>query len=275
MAARQGLLEDLMEFGLRVQPRVGVALAALSWMILHVVTSVTMATGKASIGNLGAAITQSSIHIGAAILQYVVPFCLLIGVLVSILSRRRAMGLLDRARINPKSAIASMTWRDFERVIGAAFRQQGFTVTELGGNGPDGGIDLALTKDGRRQLVQCKHWKEWKVGVAVVRELMGVMSAQNAVGGYVITSGQFTREAKDFARDTGITLIDGPALGELIGATSFEPAVSRAKILQPRPACPKCGGTMVERMATRGQFVGKPFWGCQKYPSCAGIVQIS
>ena len=183
------------------------------------------------------------------------------------------MGLLDGARINPKNAIASMTWRDFERVIGAAFRRQGFNVTELGGNGPDGGIDLVLTKDGRRQLVQCKHWKEWKVGVAVVRELMGVMSAQSAVGGYVITSGQFTRDAKDFARDTGITLIDGSALGDLI-ATSLEPSLSEVKALQPRPVCPKCGGTMVERTATRGQFVGKPFWGCQKYPGCTGIAQI-
>jgi len=34
-------------------------------------------------------------------------------------------------------------------------------------------------------------------------------------------------------------------------------------------------GGMVERKATRGQFVGKAFWGCRKYLKCAGIVQIS
>ncbi len=28
---------------------------------------------------------------------------------------------------------------------------------------------------------------------------------------------------------------------------------------------------MIERTATRGQFVGTPFWGCRKYQKCTGI----
>jgi Restriction endonuclease len=34
----------------------------------------------------------------------------------------------------------------------------------------DGGVDLGLTKDGQRYLVQCKHWLKRQVGVTVVRE---------------------------------------------------------------------------------------------------------
>jgi Bacteriocin-protection, YdeI or OmpD-Associated/Restriction endonuclease len=34
----------------------------------------------------------------------------------------------------------------------------------------DGGVDLGLTKDGQRYLVQCKHWRKRQVGVTVVRE---------------------------------------------------------------------------------------------------------
>jgi hypothetical protein len=41
------------------------------------------------------------------------------------------------------------------------------------------------------------------------------------------------------------------------------------------PACPRCGLSMVERKARQGKFVGKPFWGCQQYPKCSGIVRIS
>lgn len=48
----------------------------------------------------------------------------------------------------------------------------------MGGNRPDGGVDLVLKKGGRRYLVQCKHWKTWQVGVAVVRELNGVIAEQ-------------------------------------------------------------------------------------------------
>ena len=33
----------------------------------------------------------------------------------------------------------TMSWREFERVIGEAFRLRGFTVTGFGGRGPGGG----------------------------------------------------------------------------------------------------------------------------------------
>jgi restriction system protein len=62
------------------------------------------------------------------------------------------------------------------------------SVTETA-PGPDGGIDLALRKDGELHLVQCKHWRARKVGVEIVRELYGVMAARGAVGSYVVSSG--------------------------------------------------------------------------------------
>ena len=50
-----------------------------------------------------------------------------------------------------------LPWRDFERLVDEAFRRQGFTVTGfgrnpsgLGRNGPYGGVDLGLTKNGER-----------------------------------------------------------------------------------------------------------------------------
>jgi hypothetical protein len=47
-----------------------------------------------------------------------------------------------------------MTWRQFEMLVGESFRRRGFTITETGGNGPDGGVDLILSKAGERYLVQ-------------------------------------------------------------------------------------------------------------------------
>jgi len=84
-------------------------------------------------------------------------------------------------------------------LIGEAFRPQGFTVTETGGGDADGGVDLVLAKNGEKFLVQCKQWKAFKVGVSVVRELYDVMAAKGVAGGDVVTSGQFTAEAKEFA----------------------------------------------------------------------------
>ena len=42
VAAFQGLIDDLLEFGLRLRPRVGIALAGVSWMIFHVIADETV-----------------------------------------------------------------------------------------------------------------------------------------------------------------------------------------------------------------------------------------
>lgn len=34
--------------------------------------------------------------------------------------------------------------------------------------------------------------------------------------------------------------------------------------------CPRCGSTMVLRVARRGRFAGHQFWGCSRYPVCKG-----
>lgn len=36
------------------------------------------------------------------------------------------------------------------------------------------------------------------------------------------------------------------------------------------PACPICGASMRERIATRGRSAGGKFWGCSNYPRCRG-----
>jgi restriction system protein len=81
-------------------------------------------------------------------------------------------------------ALNGMSWREFELLVGEAFRLQGYKVTEQGGAGPDGGVDIVLRKGSDTFLVQCKQCKAFKVSVGVVRELYGVMAAQGAAGGF-------------------------------------------------------------------------------------------
>jgi restriction system protein len=111
-----------------------------------------------------------------------------------------------QARFNP-SALATLSWRDFEKLVGEAFRERGFQVTGFGSRGADGAADLALVKTGERFLVQFKHWRKHEVGVLAVRELKTALDAVGAQGGYMLTAGEFTREAREFARRTGIELI--------------------------------------------------------------------
>ena len=277
MTAFQGLIDDLLEFGVRLRPRVSIALACVSWMIFHVVATETVpVAGKPTAEGIAAFTAHSLMHFAAFFLQFAVPFCLLVGVLVSVILRRRAKHIMARSRDNPKTALTTMTWQHFEQLVGESFRRQGFSVLEMGGTGPDGGVDLVLNKDGKRYLGQCKHWKTWQVGVSVVRELNGVIAAQNADGGYVITGGHFTREAEVFARRCGIQLIDGMTLERMILLVTAAAAASEAesKSLEPDPRCPVCGEAMEEKVAQQGPFKGQSFWGCTTYPKCRGKVHI-
>jgi restriction system protein len=57
------------------------------------------------------------------------------------------------------SSVKSLPWKDFEYLVGEAYRRKGFHVHDNAGAGADGGIDLTLTMDGEKYLVQCKNWK--------------------------------------------------------------------------------------------------------------------
>jgi restriction system protein len=64
--------------------------------------------------------------------------------------------------------------------------------------------------------VQCKQWRSQKIGVSMVREMFGILKAENAASVSIMTSGMFTQEAKQFANDKPIDFIDGQTLFELI-----------------------------------------------------------
>jgi restriction system protein len=269
MARRQGLLTELFETGFKLPWWVSGLLAIVVYVLFHVIAIQTAspATGT-TLADMGTVAQHALLHTLALFLQYVIPAGLLIGDLGSLIVRARSRLLLTKAQNDPVT-IAAMSWRDFERLIGEAFLATGFTVTGFGGSGPDGGVDLGLIRNGERFLVQCKHWRKQTVGVAVVRELNGVIAAQGAHGGFVVTGGRFTDEAQDFARQTNITLVDGDALRELCGGVR-SPAARRAGAAT--PSCPRCGADMVRRTAKKGQFAGQHFWGCREYPKCTGIV---
>lgn len=69
-------------------------------------------------------------------------------------------------------------------------------------DGPDGGVDLRLRKNGQVVFVQCKHWKARSVGVKVVCELFGVMAAKNVKHGIVVTYGEIPRKPESLAKRT-------------------------------------------------------------------------
>lgn len=127
-------------------------------------------------------------------------------------SRQRRSWVLQQRTLND---LRRLSWQKFEVLVGAAFEQLGYVAQEVGGGGADGGMDLILSKNNKKVLVQCKHWKTG-VGAPVVREMFGLMVAEKMDAVMIVTSGKFTKDAQAFAKGKTIVLIDGEALLKLI-----------------------------------------------------------
>lgn len=252
-------------------------LALVSYLVLHAVAS-RQPVAITAPGQFGNAITRNFITTLAMFGQLVLPMLFCFGALLSAITSFRQKKLYDNVASSPgRNTLNEMRWEDFERLVGEYFQRKGFQVSREGGNGPDGGIDLVLRQKGETYLVQCKHWKAYKVGVQLVREFYGVLASRGAAGGYFVTSGVFTDEAIKFAQGLNIEMVDGNRLRGMI-ATASKPVSSNAKeVSRPittAPICPKCGSEMIKRMARQGANFGKEFWGCVTYPKCNGIRQL-
>jgi restriction system protein len=283
---RQSPAEDFMDLVALMPWWAGVGLALVSYLVLHRMAAPPVLPRGVVPGPdfmVGALISGL-----ATAGQYVVPLFCCLGALASVFRRKHRTSLLEKATGSaPQAAVAEMSWQEFELLVGEAYRRQGFTVAELGGSGPDGGVDLVLRRGSEKFFVQCKHWKSFSVGVAVVRELYGVMSARGATGGAVVTGGTFTAEARAFASECKVQLVDGSTLAGMLKqakamrsggsaeAAARERAAVRAAAPQaPKaeavPSCPTCQSDMVRRTAGKGPKAGSQFWGCSRYPACRG-----
>ncbi|WP_101926745.1 MULTISPECIES: restriction endonuclease [Luteimonas] len=217
----------------------------------------------------------------APIAWAVLALCTIASLVSFVRARRRRRLLETRTGLD---SIATLDWREFERLVGEAFRRQGYAIEETGLGGADGGIDLVLRRDGQRTLVQCKQWRRRQVPVSVVREMYGLLAHHGAHAVQIAALHGFTRDAARFAQGKPITLLDGTALLAMIRSAQAathaaqplpaqtpapprDPVVVPASLATPTPDCPRCGTTMVERTNRR---TASTFWGCTAFPVCRG-----
>jgi restriction system protein len=105
-----------------------------------------------------------------------------------------------------------------EYVAQRLFARQGYQVINTQ-DSKDGGVDILVTdRYGQQAVVQCKRYRA-TVGSATVRELYGTMIHAGAVRAFLVTSSTISDDARKWAADKPITLIDGKRLVQLSNAT--------------------------------------------------------
>ena len=164
-------------------------------------------------------------------------------------------------------SLASLSWREFEMLVGEAYRRQGYQVEETGllGGGADGGVDLILRRAGTKELVQCKQWRSRQVNAPRVREMWGLVDHFDADGVKIVCIGEFTRDARKFAEGKRIELVNGAELLDLVRTVQSPHGVGRPESgtgpqTEPcasGPTCPRCGESMLRR---HNRSTGQAFW---------------
>ncbi|APO95761.1 restriction endonuclease [Xanthomonas vesicatoria] len=265
------------------------ALAALPWPVGFVMGIAAYLVVRYGIswwfshqgGMLSQGFAQQSSGMFAPLAWTLLGVCWLAALFSYLGTRSRRRFLETRTSLE---SLAAGGWRQFEHLVGEAFRRQGYSVEETGLGGPDGGIDLILRKDGRRTLVQCKQWKRQQVGVNVVREMYGLLAHHQAHSVKIACIGTYTKDAERFAEGKPIELIGGEQLLEIIRAAKqqaiapstsapikiepvFASTASTTSIAVPHPICPRCGSAFVQR---RNRRTGEHFLGCSQFPKCRG-----
>ncbi len=128
----------------------------------------------------------------------------------------------------PSANLHNLTGIQFEELITSLLTREGFRAQMTKASG-DGGIDVVAVLEkplvGGKCLIQCKRFAPTTlVGAAVVREFYGAVSAdRKIVKGILITTSGFTEQAKSFAEEVGIELVDMEKLSRLLrGGNSLD-----------------------------------------------------
>ena len=118
---------------------------------------------------------------------------------------------------------------EFEWLVGEVFRREGWEVEETGSQEhADGNIDLAMTREGKRAVVQCKLWQSWRIGVKQIREFGGTLLREGLQGsdGIFVTIGDIHESTRAEAENRRNARRQGELHSRMESVRRAEPAQS-------------------------------------------------
>jgi HJR/Mrr/RecB family endonuclease len=125
-------------------------------------------------------------------------------------------------RAREASGWISMGWRQFELECARIMRKHGFKA-QVTSESADKGVDIIAKKKGQEYAVQCKHWKNWRVGRPEVQQLAGVVAIERYDRGIIIALRDLTDGASESARKAGIEVWDVEDLVRMANAHGQDP----------------------------------------------------
>jgi restriction system protein len=120
-------------------------------------------------------------------------------------SARRVEAVLARLKAMPRE--------EFAAALEAGWRREGYEVSRAGG----GAVDLELRREGKVSLVACRRWKAERTGVEPLRELHDAGRKREVQELIYVAAGEVTAQARAFAAEKQVRVVDGAELARLAG----------------------------------------------------------
>jgi restriction system protein len=129
-------------------------------------------------------------------------------------------------QIDELASLEVLSGVEFERLVTTLLARMEFRAEMTKSTG-DGGIDIVAVLDkpilGGKYLFQCKRYApDNLVGASTVRDFYGAVTADKAVKGIIITTSDFTAQAREFAERVGLELINLERLQNLFAQYGME-----------------------------------------------------
>ncbi len=114
----------------------------------------------------------------------------------------------------------------FEDLCAKIYDNLGFHVIQVLTTKDKGRDIIMKSHDGRKIIVECKHQPSSSIGRPIIQKLHSAVISESAHKGIVITSGKFSHEAiehaKDLSKRTEIELVDLPMLIDLANRANIK-----------------------------------------------------
>ncbi|PEJ97077.1 restriction endonuclease [Bacillus wiedmannii] len=116
-----------------------------------------------------------------------------------------------------RSNLEVMDPREFEYFVADVFRSLGYKVQVTSGSN-DGGKDIILYKGNKMKFVEVKRYTKNSIGRPFIQKLHSAIVDADAVGGYFVTLSHFNKNARQYATNKNIELIDGNSLIDMLNS---------------------------------------------------------
>ncbi|MGH1296444.1 restriction endonuclease [Bacillus pretiosus] len=136
----------------------------------------------------------------------------LIGAIMKVPEVSREEIHIHRENMNTtREYLKEMDPRKFEFLVADVFQSLGYKAKVTPGSN-DGGKDIILHKGNEMKFVEVKRYTKNSIGRPFIQKLHSAIVDADAVGGYFVTLSHFNKNARQYAANKNIELIDGDSL---------------------------------------------------------------